>query len=60
MLGQRLVTKQTGPAGLPIERVYVESGSEIARELYLSLTLNRERAASPWWPQSPGAWTSRR
>ena len=31
------------PAGLPVERVYVESGSEIARELYLSLTLNRER-----------------
>src|ERR1700693_368460 len=42
MLGQRLVTKQTGPAGLPIERVYVESGSEIELELYLSLTLNRE------------------
>ena len=43
MLGQRLVTKQTGPAGLPVERVYVESGSDIERELYLSLTLNRER-----------------
>jgi len=43
MLGQRLVTKQTGPAGLPVERVYVESGSDIQRELYLSLTLNRER-----------------
>ena len=44
MLGQRLITKQTGAAGLPIERVYVESGSEIERELYLSLTLNRERS----------------
>src|SRR6187431_1736537 len=43
MLGQRLVTKQTGSEGLPIETVYVESGSEIERELYLSLTLNRER-----------------
>src|SRR5215469_12934678 len=43
MLGKRLVTQQTGPEGLPVERVYVESGSEIARELYLSLTLNRER-----------------
>jgi succinyl-CoA synthetase beta subunit len=43
MLGQRLVTKQTGAAGLPIEKVYVESGSDIAREIYLSLTLNRER-----------------
>jgi len=43
MLGQRLVTKQTAADGLPIERVYVETGSDIARELYLSLTLNRER-----------------
>src|SRR3984957_17825561 len=43
MLGQRLITKQTGPAGLPVERVYVEAGSDIERELYVSLTLNRER-----------------
>ena len=42
MLGQRLVTRQTGPAGLPVDKVYVEAGSEIERELYLSLTLNRE------------------
>jgi succinyl-CoA synthetase beta subunit len=43
MLGRNLVTQQTGSAGLPVERVYVEAGSEIERELYLSLTLNRER-----------------
>ena len=43
MLGKRLVTKQTGPDGLPVDRVYVEAGSDIARELYLSMTLNRER-----------------
>jgi len=43
MLGKRLVTKQTDAEGLPIERVYVETGSEIEREIYLSLTLNRER-----------------
>jgi succinyl-CoA synthetase beta subunit len=43
MLGRRLVTQQTGPEGLPVARVYVESGSDIAREIYLSLTLNRER-----------------
>ena len=43
MLGTQLVTKQTGPEGLPVESVYVESGSEIEREIYLSLTLNRER-----------------
>lgn len=44
MLGQRLVTKQTGAEGLPINEVYVESGSAIEREIYLSLTLNREKS----------------
>jgi succinyl-CoA synthetase beta subunit len=44
MLGQRLVTKQTGAEGLPISQVYVETGSEIEREIYLSLTLNREKS----------------
>ncbi len=43
MLGQRLVTKQTGAQGLPINLIYVESGSAIERELYLSLLLNRDR-----------------
>jgi succinyl-CoA synthetase beta subunit len=43
MLGQRLVTAQTAAQGLPVARVYVESGSDIEREMYLSLTLNRER-----------------
>ena len=42
MLGQRLKTKQTGADGLPINLVYVESGSKIERELYLSLLLNRD------------------
>jgi succinyl-CoA synthetase beta subunit len=44
MLGKSLVTQQTGPAGLSVGHVYVESASEIAREIYLSLTLNRERS----------------
>jgi succinyl-CoA synthetase beta subunit len=43
MLGTRLVTAQTGPEGLPVGKVYVETGSDIAREIYVSLTLNRER-----------------
>ena len=43
MLGKRLVTPQTGAEGLPVNRVYIECGSEIAREMYVSLTLNRER-----------------
>ena len=44
MLGQRLVTPQTGATGLPVNQVYVESGSAIARELYLSVLLDRERS----------------
>jgi succinyl-CoA synthetase beta subunit len=44
MLGKRLVTQQTAAEGLPVGRVYVEVGSEIAREIYLSLTLNREKS----------------
>ena len=43
MIGQRLVTHQTGPEGLPIRQVYIEQGSQIARELYLSLVLNRDK-----------------
>lgn len=41
MLGQRLTTKQTGPEGLPINQVFVEAGSQIERELYLSLVVDR-------------------
>jgi succinyl-CoA synthetase beta subunit len=43
MIGQRLVTPQTDAAGLPVDRVYVESGSDFEREIYVSLTLNREQ-----------------
>ncbi len=42
MLGTTLVTHQTGPEGLPVHQVYVETGSKIEREIYLSLVLNRE------------------
>jgi succinyl-CoA synthetase beta subunit len=41
MLGTRLVTPQTGPDGLPVDVVYVEQGSAIDRELYLSLLVDR-------------------
>jgi len=43
MLGSRLVTKQTGAEGLPINQVFVEAGSEIERELYLSMLVDRGR-----------------
>ncbi|MEK9831888.1 MAG: ADP-forming succinate--CoA ligase subunit beta [Rhodospirillaceae bacterium] len=42
MLGQTLVTKQTGPEGKEVKRIYIEEGCDIARELYLSLLVDRE------------------
>ena len=42
MLGHTLVTKQTGPAGKVVNRLYIEDGADIARELYCSLLVNRE------------------
>jgi len=41
MIGHTLVTKQTGPAGKQVSRVYVEAGCDIARELYLGLLVDR-------------------
>jgi succinyl-CoA synthetase beta subunit len=41
MLGETLVTKQTGPAGKEVKRLYIEQGCDIARELYLSMLLDR-------------------
>jgi succinyl-CoA synthetase beta subunit len=41
MLGQRLVTKQTGKEGLPINQVFIEAGSSIERELYMSIVVDR-------------------
>jgi len=42
MLGSILVTHQTGPEGLPVKVVYIEEGSDIDRELYLSILVDRE------------------
>src|SRR5215471_14169662 len=41
MLGRELVTKQTGPAGKTVKRLYIEEGSDIKRELYLSILVDR-------------------
>ena len=41
MLGRTLVTHQTGPAGKQVNRVYLEDGSDIARELYLAVLVDR-------------------
>ena len=41
MIGHTLITKQTGEHGRPVRRVYVEAGCDIARELYVSLLVDR-------------------
>jgi len=42
MLGMTLITHQTGPEGRLVKRLYIEDGSAIARELYLSALVDRE------------------
>ncbi|MGI6856014.1 ADP-forming succinate--CoA ligase subunit beta [Mesorhizobium sp. 1B3] len=41
MLGNTLVTKQTGQAGKQVNRLYIEDGADIDRELYLSILVDR-------------------
>ena len=41
MLGKMLVTKQTGPKGKEVKRVYIEEGCDIKRELYLGMLIDR-------------------
>ncbi len=41
MLGATLVTKQTGPEGKQVNTIYIEDGADIARELYLSMLVDR-------------------
>src|SRR6266567_3732818 len=42
LLGKKLVTHQTGPAGREVKRVFVEEGCDIARELYLGVLIDRD------------------
>ena len=41
MFGMNLITPQTGPAGKEVKRIYIENGSDIEKELYLSCLLDR-------------------
>jgi hypothetical protein len=55
MLGTMLVTHQSGPEGLPVNTVYVEAGSDIERELYLSMLVDREASrirVARLWPRA--------
>ncbi len=42
MLGETLVTHQTGPTGKQVNTIYIEDGSQIERELYFSMVVDRE------------------
>jgi succinyl-CoA synthetase beta subunit len=45
MLGKTLVTVQTGPTGKQVNRLYIEDGSDIAKEFYFSMLVDRETVA---------------
>ena len=54
MLGSRLITKQTGEMGLPINLVYIECGTQIIFELYLSLVIDRTKESWTFIASSEG------
>jgi len=54
ILGMQLVTHQTGPAGQKVRKLYVEEGCDIARELYLGLTLDRASSRNVFMASSEG------
>ena len=54
MIGMKLVTHQTGPAGREVKRVYVEGGCEISRELYLGILINRETSRATLMASTEG------
>ena len=54
MLGSRLTTKQTDQMGLPINLVYIESGTQIKLEFYLSLVIDRAKESWTFIASSEG------
>ena len=54
ILGMQLVTHQTGPKGQLVRKVYIEEGMDIARELYLGITLDRGTGRNTLMASSEG------
>ncbi len=54
MLGMQLITHQTGPEGKIVRRVYVEEGCDIAREIYVSLLVDRANSKVTLMASSEG------
>ena len=54
MFGKKLVTQQTGPTGKAVNRIYVEDGADIDRELYLSILVDRETGKTSFVASTEG------
>ncbi len=54
MIGMTLITHQTGPEGREVKRVYIEEGSDIAKELYLSAVVDRHSSAITFMASQDG------
>jgi succinyl-CoA synthetase beta subunit len=54
MFGKTLVTQQTGPSGKTVNRIYVEDGADIDRELYLSILVDRETGKTSFVASTEG------
>ena len=54
MMGTKLVTHQTGPAGQIVKRVYIESGCNIAKEYYFSVVLDRSTSKITFMASTEG------
>ena len=54
MFGKTLVTQQTGPSGKAVNRIYVEDGADIYRELYLSILVDRETGKTSFVASTEG------
>jgi succinyl-CoA synthetase beta subunit len=54
IMGMQLITHQTGPQGQKVRKVYIEEGCDIARELYLGVTLDRGTGRNTFMASSEG------
>src|SRR5436309_11006861 len=60
MLGMNLVTAQTGPEGRRVQKVLIEEGLDIRKELYLGIVIDRQIGNPYSWLRRPAAWTSKK
>ena len=60
LLGKTLVTHQTGPNGRKVKRLYVEETSNIDKELYLGILLDRQSSRVMIMASEAGVWRSKK